>query len=252
MAGGECYILDISGKDSQRSYLVIGLLFLIINIVVYSSFFGLFNGIFDSILVKLLGTLVLGFLVTNIYRINLMSLEPRTLPVIIDGKSFFLTFVVMYITVVLFAFFVSKCFEMIIVGIFENAGVIKYDGASGYMYHLTEMNRNQPWVWLITIGIGVLFVAPVYLRHRLNKAHEYYSFKKKRDIRLVQEDYKKFKEKHSETIEKIYSNYSNFGVTKKYYRPSVQFSDEPFNTKRIVVRREFKTNSDFLKDILGD
>lgn len=252
MAGGECEILEKSGKDSQRSYLIIGLLFLIINVVVYTSFFGLFNGVFENVLVKLLGTIVLGFLVTNIYRINLMSLEPRTLPVIVDGKSFVFTFIVRYTTVILFAFFVSKCFEMIVVGLFENAGVIKYNGATGYLLHLKVMNQDQPWVWLITFGIAVLFVAPIYLRHRLNKAHEYYSLKKRRDIRLVEEDYGRFKEQYLSIMRAIYSNYGKYGAEKKYSIPESKYTDEPFKTHRKLVQRNFKSQTDFLNDILGE
>ena len=170
IAGADCEILEKSGKDSQYSFWLIGWLFLIINVLTYLGFFGLFWGVFDKIVPTLIGTIVLGFLVTTIYRINLISLEPHTLPSKNEESSLILTNIIRYSTVILFAFFVSKSFEMVLVNLFESAGFINYSGSKGYMKHMTEMNINQPRLWLITVSIIIIFIIPIYLRHRLNRA----------------------------------------------------------------------------------
>ena len=141
VAGADCSILEKSGKESQSSFWVIGLLYTIINGLILIGFFGLFWGVFENFLVASIGTIVLGFLISNIYRLNLMSLEPHTLPVKIEPDSLILTHIIRYSTVVTFAFFVSKCIEMVFVNFLENFGFMKYGGSRDYIDHMMLMNK---------------------------------------------------------------------------------------------------------------
>ena len=251
IAGGDCELLEKSGTVSQRNFWLIGLLYLMVNFIVYVSFLGLFYGVFKNVFISLLGSLVLGFLVTNIYRLNLMSLEPRTLPVVIEPSSMVLTHFLRYTTIGLFAFFVSKCFEMLAISFFEEMSIINYSGSDGYLFHMEEMNKTQPWVWIITTGVMVLFLTPIYLKHRLHRSMEYYSIKERRDIRLVLEDYKRYKEIHVHQMQNVYKMYVKVGQNRTYTEPKKLYSDEPFNTKRIISESSYKTGSDFLNDILS-
>jgi len=248
IAGADCEIIEKSGKDSQYSFWLIGFLYLIINVLSYMGFFGMFIGVFDKIVPTILGTLVLGFLVTNIYRINLISLEPNTLPVKNDSSSLLLTNIIRYSTVVLFAFFVSKSVEMVIISFFESTGFIDYDGSKGYMDHMSEMNKSQPWIWLITCLIILLFVTPIYLRHRLNRAHEYYILRRIRDKELVKKDFQKAKATKEDLFHNLYREYKKVNIDKSYVPPIAKYSDEPFNTKEIISSKKtfLKTSEEFI------
>ena len=245
VAGADCSILEKSGKESQSSFWVIGLLYTIINVLILIGFFGLFWGVFENFLVASIGTIVLGFLISNIYRLNLMSLEPHTLPVKIEPDSLILTHIIRYTTVVTFAFFVSKCIEMVFVNFLENFGFMKYGGSRDYIDHMMLMNKEEPRVWLITIITVGIFVSPIYLRHRLNKAHEYYSLKKMRDIQLVNDQHLSFTNEKTTIYRRVYSEYSIVNENKTYQIPISKYVNEPFNTKEIKEQISYKTSNDF-------
>lgn len=278
IAGADYKILEKAGKDSQYSFWLIGLLYLIVIIITYIGFLGLFWGVFDNFIPVVLGTTVLGFLVTTIYRLSLISLEPNTLPVIIEKKSLVLTYFVRYFILILFAFFVSKTFEMIIVNFIEKIGFLNYDGSSGYMRHLVEVNTNQPWIWMITVSVIILFITPIYLRHRLNRANQYYLLRRVSDKDLVKQEHQKFIQSKEEILKQVYNQYTNLANSffehknglfynqtlsdeitkiksqlnsKTFVQHPKKFIDEPFNTKRIVTKRKLKESDDFLDSILS-
>ena len=252
IAGGDCQILEKSGTESQNSFWIIGILYLFVNLIIVVSFLGMFLGIFDDFLLSIIGTCVLGFLISNIYKLNLLSLEPYTLPIKIETGSVVFTHIIRYTTVIAFAFFVSKCFEMVIILGFESTGVLRnISGSEGYMMHLFRVNREYPIVWFITFFVMLLFILPIYLRHRLNKAKEYYSLKERRDIRLVIEHHEQFLKIKENIYIEIYSSYEKFRIIKIYQTPKKKYTDEPFNTKENVVDRNLKSSEDFLEAILN-
>tara|TARA_R110000737_G_scaffold336727_1_gene356397 strand:+ start:8677 stop:9546 length:870 start_codon:yes stop_codon:yes gene_type:complete len=212
VAGADCKILNISGADSQRSFTLIGGLFLLIYAIIFLAFFNLFYGIFDVFLLSFFTTIVFGFLISNIYRLNLISLEPATLPREESVGSMLLSYSVRYIIVAAFAFFVSKCFEMVLVLFLEYEGLVDYNGSEGYMEHLVKSNQDHPWLWLITVVIVILFLTPVYLRHRLNRAHEYYSIKQTRDIRIVLDQYKMYRQEYNSVMTMQYNRYGQLSA----------------------------------------
>lgn len=250
IAGGDCELLEISGNASQRNFKLIGLLYLLINFIVYSAVLGMFYGIFKSLFTSILGAIVFGFLITNIYRLNLISLEPRTLPAILKPGSLVLSHIIRYLTISLFAVFVSKNFEMLLVNFVEELEIITYSGSQTYLIHMKETNLSQPWLWFMTSAVWSLFIIPIYLKHRLHRSMEYYSIKEKRDIRLVIEDYLKFKSFYKDKMSEIYSKYKLVNDQREYSEPKKIFIDEPFNTKILVEEPNFKSGSDFLNDIL--
>jgi hypothetical protein len=179
-----------------------------------------------------------------------MSLEPRTLPVILKPGSLVLSHIIRYLTISLFAVFVSKNFEMLVIGFFEELEIITYSGSSSYLMHMKDTNLSQPWLWLFTFIVSTLFTVPIYLKHRLHRSMEYYSIKERRDIRLVIEDYQHFKTYYQDNMLEIYSKYREVNDHRQYSEPKKIFSDEPFNTKRFNEESKYKSGSDFLNDIL--
>lgn len=278
IAGADSKILEKAGKESQYSFWIIGMLYLIVIFITYIGFLGMFWGVFESLLPTVIGTLVLGFLVTMIYRLSLISLEPNTLPVIIEKKSKLFSNIVRYFTIIMFAFFVSKSVEMIIVNIIEYSGLLNYDGSSGYLIHMIKINSEQPWVWLLTCVIIFVFIIPIYLRHRLNRANQYYLHKRLSDKELVKREHQKFLLVKEEILYNTYENYGALSIvffdhknglffnqklsketnklktqleTKKFTKHPKKYSDDPFNTKRIVLSRNLKNSDEFLDAILS-
>jgi hypothetical protein len=289
IAGADCEILQQSGRDSQNSFLIIGILYLIIIILTYVGFFGMFWGLFRSgselfeqrivtqFVTASTGSMVMCFLVSNIYFLNLMSLEPKTLPVPKDDGSKWLTNIVRYSTVILFAFFVSKNVEVELFNLFESMGMFTFDHKLGYMDDLIRMNQQNPIVWMLTILIIGLFILPIYLRHRLNRAHEYYMHKRLRDKVLVKGDYDWYLTIKEDILREKYLGYEllykkyfedrdflervskdahllrteKLLKTRKYKEQIKKYSDEPFNTKeRKSDDYPYKTSRDFLDSIL--
>ena len=278
IAGADYKILEKAGKESQYSFWLIGLLYLIVIFITLIGFLGMFWGIFDNIIPTLVGTSVLGFLVSTIYRLSLISLEPNTLPVIIEKKSLVLTYFVRYFILILFAFFVSKTFEMVVFNLIKSIGFINYEGSSDYMRQLMQVNTNQHWIWVITFSIIILFITPIYLRHRLNRANQYYLLRRVSDKELVKQEHQKFIHTKEEILKQVYNQYANlsnsffehknglfynqtlsYEITKiksqinlkTFVKHPKKFSDEPFNTKRIVTKRKLKKSEDFLNSILA-
>jgi hypothetical protein len=243
IVGADVEILLKSGDDSKESFTRIGRLYLIVNCITYLSLFGLFFGIFENLIISLSSSIVFGFLITNIYLLNLISLEPRSLPVSIEIGSVVLANIIRYTTIFLFAIFISKSFEMLLFGFFNSSSFQNYDGSKGFVFQLFQLNNDNPALWILTSIIVSLFIYPIYLRHRLQRTNEYYSIKQKKEIKLVRQEYLKFKEYHYKFMSNVYSKKKS-----KYVEPKLKFIDPPFNTKRVDKDGGFKSVDDFLND----
>ena len=252
IAGGDCDLLDRSGRDSQYSFYIIGLLYIIINVLIFTAFLGLFVGVFHNLFAALLGSLAIGFLISNIYRLTMISLEPQVLPVKEEPGSVVVANVIRYATVLAFAFFVSKCLEMVLINFMETIELVNYDGSLGYMNHMTQSNKENPWLWLLTAGIAVLFATPIFLRLRLKgRTAEYYSLKKRRDIRIVKEEYNRMIKVRDGVFRDHYQGYTPLGFSAKYKSAPLKFEDPPFNTKPIVLRINLKSSAELMEKLYG-
>lgn len=272
MAVADCSILEKSGRDSQYSYFVIGMLYTLIGFIAFSGFFAMFYGVFDSIFSAIIGAGIIGFLISNIYRLTLISLEPHTLPRNEPLGSLIFSYVLRYLTILAFAFFVSKCFEMLIIDLIDlvmrkdNLSLMDYDGSSGYMEHMMESNRSKPWLWSITALIMLLFVSPIYMRHRLNRSHQYYKLKYRRDVRLVKEKYDEYSENKERLYRQLFENYSELADRKMsqniissevelirndlrkitFKRHEKHFNDYPFCTEPIIKDANLSSSDEFM------
>lgn len=254
LAGADAYILKQSGKSSQKTFALIGMSYCIIYIITFLSFFGFFWGIFHYYLIAALGASVFSFLIGNIYRVVLISLEPQTLPVRPEKGSIVFAYIIRIGTVILFAFFVSKCFETMILGhivddiiegnIVKKFGITKFDTSEMFIEHMKVLNLEYPAVWLITTLMMVIFLYPVLLRHRLKGKREYYDIKKYIDKNLVVDEYKRFILVRDKFYISLYRMYND---SEKYFRPHKKvYSDEPFKTQKLNKNQASKSMDDFL------
>ncbi len=258
IVGGDDSILEQSGKKSQNSFKTIGKLFLTIVIIIFFSFFGLFLGVFDSYFIAIFGGLILTFLISVIYLLNLISLEPTTLPMLKSKGSTFLSYFIRISTVIMFAVFVSKCLETSILGFLVDDDVNKmnlkdfinnYSNRDSQMFvqHMILLNKNYPKVWFITAIVGILFLIPIALKHRLKKQNEYFAIKEIRDTDFVISEHKTFKKELYSIYVRIYSGYSILKKEDKkdFKEHPLNYKDEPFNLQKIEFK-DFQSSDDFI------
>lgn len=258
IVGGDISILEQSGKRSQNSFKTIGKLFLTIVVIIFFSFFGLFLGVFDSYFIAFFGGLILTFLISVIYLLNLISLEPTTLPILKSKGSTFLSYFIRVSTVVMFAVFVSKCLETSILGFLVDDDISKinlkefidnYSNRESQMFvqHMILLNKTYPKVWYITSIVVVLFLIPIVLKHRLKKQNEYFAIKERRDTDFVISEHKTFKKELYSLYKRIYNGYSSLKKEdrKDFREHPIKYMDEPFNLKKIEFK-DFQSSDDFI------
>lgn len=258
LAGADPNILKDSGEQSQKRFLLIGILYIIINLIIFVSFFGLFYGVFDTFFVGLFGALLMTFVIGNIYRLTLVSLEPQTLPVKKELGSMIASMGVRYTVVCLFAIFISKSLETTFLGFLVNGEVeqhiaaISSKGTSKFVYqesslfleHMILLNEHHPWVWTITVSVVLFFIMPVFLRASLRKKKEYYSIKRIIDKAIVEDNYFGVKKYLNSLYSNMYKAYNDKSFDFRHHEE--HYLDPPFNTK--LKSKESKihgTMSDF-------
>ena len=102
------------------------------------------------------------------------------------------------------------------------------------------LNNKYPICWLITILIISMFIIPTYLKIFIHKDSIFYKTKHYVESHLVKYEYELFKEKYNEIIRHNYSIEVHF---------TEHYSDAPFNTKRIVNKREIHKEEDLLASL---
>ncbi len=242
IAGGDFTLLEKSGNESKRSYTIIGLIFFLCSIITYFAFFGLFLGVFELYVVAVFGAALLTFIVSNIYRLNLLTLEPNSLPIISKNNSVISADIFRFTIILVFAVFVSKCIETSVLGLsikqeldlHGEKNMSHYTVETGKMFiqQMIELNKRFPEIWFFTIFLVLFFLSPIYLKTRLNKKNEYFSLKSKRDTQLVKDEYQKFKKELLAIYRNTYKYYSAIhpNFQKEFSKHEEKYKDPPFNT----------------------
>jgi predicted PurR-regulated permease PerM len=243
LAGADPTILRESGEQSQRRFLLIGVLYILVNTTIFLSFFGLFLGVFETFFAGFFGAALMTFVIGNIYRLTLISLEPQTLPIKRELGSFIASMGVRYTVICLFAIFVSKCLETSLFGYLVDQEValhmksltprapsnFVYQESSLFLEHMIMLNKHQQWVWGITLVVVMFFLMPVILRAELRKRKEYYSIKRIIDKALVEDFYKNTRSYLNMRYGKLYEQYKDKKMVYRVHED--KYLDPPFNTK---------------------
>ena len=270
IAGADIQILNHSNEESRRNFLIVGIFYLFINTLIFYSFFGLFEKVYSSVGTGVFLGLILTFLISNIYRINMMSLDPPSLPIPRSKGSVKAAIIIRYTMVALFALFVSKIGETAIFYGTQDLNVhlevvAKYQNSSGineselFFMHLKWLNKEHPAVWLITIGIAFIFLYPIYLKRKLFGNHEYFRIKYRSDTKLVEDSYAAAKDELDSIYVRKYLNYCALKkdpnlspfipedyLIKKYTIQESKYHDPPFNTRKVKKENNLKSHSDFI------
>jgi hypothetical protein len=253
--------LKDSGEQSQQRFLLIGTLYVFINLIIFFSFFGLFVGVFERFLAGVFGAFLMTFVIGNIYRLTLISLEPQTLPTISQKGSLRASMFVRYIVVCLFAIFVAKSLETTLFGYLVDGEVeshmeslvsrgeskFVYQESSLFLEHMIMLNKHQPWVWVITVLVVLFFVAPIVLRSALRKRKEYYSIKKIIDKAMVDDFYKNTKSSLHQLYINLYRQREKVtGKKLSFQGHHERYYDPPYNTRLKSINPRFDgTMTDF-------
>lgn len=270
IAGADIQILKQSGVESQKSFLTVGGYYILVNLIVFWAFYGLFWGVFGSPFVGFFAGFLLTFLIGNIYRLNMMSLDPPSLPVEKSDGSVMAAVVLRYLIILLFAIFVAKAFETSLLGhlvdsvlhedIIRSGKVINlYDESQMFVAHGVLLNKTYPAVWIITIVIAFIFIYPIYLKRKLFKNNEYFRLRYRIYAQLVEENYAKAMDELDSVHVKTYLQYSalkrdkligkfipNDFLLKRYSIQESKYQDPPFNTRKVRKENDLKSHDDFI------
>jgi hypothetical protein len=270
IAGADLQLLNRSNNESKNSFLLVGFLYLLVNLFSFWAFFGLFWGVFDNFLIACFAGVLLTFLISNIYQLNMMSLDPPSLPYNRQGGSISAAVILRYTTIALFAVFVSKAFETSILGFLVDSkleeeiiksgiGINKYEQSGMFVRHGQLLNQEYPEVWIITLTVVALFLAPIYIKRKLFGGHEYFRIKYRNDVALVEESYDRFMDELDAIHVKTYITYKKLDSdptlgkfipkdfsNKKYVVEESKYEDPPFNTKRRPSKTQLDSHEDFM------
>lgn len=270
MVGGDPFILHRSGKQSKYWFSVLGVLFCILTLLTFASFVGLFYGVLSSMTTTLIGAIVLTFILKNLYRLVLISLEPSTLPVAKEHDKKPWAYIVRVSVVVLIAGFVSKCMETILFGhwvddvvvgdiqsYFGLVNINKFEESKYFILHMKKLNVHYPLINIFTASMVGLYIIPIIIKHRLKKRNQYYQIRRQIDKQIVEQHHQVFQGIYIRLMENLYRNRSEVDKvllkkdfdpkSKRYvYTYSPRHSDEPFNTRPIKRNVQLATTKDFL------
>jgi len=242
LAGADIQILNKSGKKSQFLFSVIGVLLFLIFFLIYFGVFGLFTVVFKSSLIfTLFGTLVIGFLISTIYRINMISLEPNPLPIKDDKTSKFLSNSIRYLTIGLFAFFIGKFIEIYCMYLFSTIRLedMKITLIFNTSKHLLSLK-------LISLIVFILFIIPIVLANRLKTGNEFYRNRFKIYSKIVLNHYNETKNIKEKSYAILYNEYKQYNEIKKFKSHISKYEDEPFNTKLKSLNKKCQDSLTFV------
>lgn len=245
-SGADVQLLQFSGSDSRQRFRIIGIASIVIIAITFLSIANSLMHIFNAFWLPIIGATVLTFLIISIYRLNMLSLEPTSLPVEKSNGSLIAPFIIRIAVITLFAFFIAKQFEFLCFSNFisteqlQNLNVDKkFIGQDDdqFMAKMFALNTKYWFVWLMTAATVYLFLFPINVKYKLRRnEQEYYRMKSVLEKGLVEVNYAEFKKLYKKTFE-------NKGLTIEFN--DQQFTDPPFNSVR-KPKATSKTESEFL------
>ena len=109
-----------------------------------------------------------------------------------------------------------------------------------FIQRISILHDKYPVTWLITFFCVLMFLLPSILKHYVSINTNYYLLKRKIEVGLVEDEYKKFKS--------LYRNIFQFKFGENYTLQE-DYIDPPFNTQKKKDLRTFKKESDLLSEL---
>lgn len=255
--------IKVSAPSSQRHFLLIGGTCACLIIVMLLSFTHAFNGLFGTSFISVIASFIMTCIICAIYWLNLISLEPHTLPYDkTQGRgSFRVSLGIRIFVIVLFGFFVAKLFETYLFGWLVDEQVLELEfgelvdlshgellGEPHYFYSRIELlNITYPWVWLITLAIIGMFLFPIRKKYELRRHQEYFNLKRVTEQELVKAEYRRFMVEYNLIFARFDAQLQAGSMDKIRYKAR-PYKDAPFNTRRLP-KFQAATHDDFINDL---
>lgn len=251
-SGGDVQYIEKSGKKSQRRFRLIGIAYLVIILITFLSFANAFSNIFNGLIMSVPAALMLTFLISNIYRLNILSLEPHTLPYVKSKGSILAAGITRIGIISIFAVFISKLFEIFLFDFFWHDKLMHllddqyHRGAEGgyFVAKVILLNNCYPVTWFVSVIMVGLFLFPIWIKSSLRRNKEYFNLKRKVEKQIVLEEYDKLKKEYNIRFSRI-----DVLMAKQKWRKirfkERKYHDPPFNTKpRLIEDR--KSQDEFM------
>lgn len=271
IAGADLQILNHSGKESQFNFLTVGIFYLLINTIIFFGFYGLFSKVFSSYIIGIVLGGTLTFLISNIYRVNMMSLDPPTLPVKRVKGSVRAAVVLRYFIISLFSIFVICLlityynYDKVSIEVHNEIiqKYVKHDEiieSELFFMHLQHVFRKYP-VSLIFILVNLfIFLYPIYLKRKLFGNHEYFRNKYRLDKKIVEDSYSDAMDELESIHVRNYINYQTLRLDSKFGKfipedfskmkftlQDSKYEDPPFNTRLIKKDLDLNSHEEFMQ-----
>jgi len=204
---GEDYtIIQQCNEKVQLYFSLIGLLVSVILLCSFASALYFTEYLFHSVIVDIGVGIVWGYIITNMYVLFLYTISPTLLPTKIRNKQkvktnrFRLTFSMglRILIVFLLAVIIAQPLNVLILK--PNSTSLAFD--------IKNLLASNPLATVITLPVIGIFLLPVYLKYNIRKLGEFYEKKGEIEKRIIEDDYKDFKNEYRRCIESNISNYN--------------------------------------------
>ncbi|WP_127139399.1 DUF4407 domain-containing protein [Flagellimonas oceanensis] len=107
---------------------------------------------------------------------------------------------------------------------------------------LLMFNKENPWIWLLTLGFLVAFLLPLFLKFSISPRGKYVKDSIDLQNRIILEEYEKFKDLYPVAFVGLDGSQVNW---------EENYEDSPFNTQRRQDKTQLGNEVEFLNQIHG-
>jgi hypothetical protein len=219
LIGADQQVLARCPVQDRYSFALAGSIVLLVLFIIFSSFFVITQMVFSNwiaaFLLAVFGSLAIG----NLYMLNLITIDSSSLPQRATTVSKAPAMAIRVFMVTLLAIIISKLLELYLFADVKQGGL------------LAALRGLSPAVWLFTLLVCFIFLAPLYMKLTGLKHSAYGNARREIERALVLESYAQFRTDYERII------FDATGISMTYRE---RYTDPPFNTNRIPDPRTFK------------
>lgn len=195
---GEDYaIIQISKTRIQIYFSLIGLFVLAILACCFVSALSFTEHLFHNIIADVGVGIIWGYIITNLYVLLLYTITPPLLPSRSRGKDIktgvfklSASMVVRIGLVILLAIITAQPLNIFILK----------PGSVAFANDIRGLLAHNFWAWVTTILVVFVFLLPIYLKYNITKFGEFYEKKSEIERRIIEDDYKDFKQDYKRIL----------------------------------------------------
>lgn len=207
LSGEDFTIIEQCSPKIRIYFTWIGVFVLAILLCCFLSAFYFTDHLFHNKFVDVGVGFVWGYIITNMYVLLLYTITPALLPVKTkNNKS--------KIQVQKFNFSFSmilRVFMMMLLAIITAQPLnvfLLHPNSIELANDIKNLLANNPLATLITVGVVMIFMLPIYLKYRVRKLGEFYEKKAEIKKKIIQDDYRDFKKEYQHIFEEKTSVYN--------------------------------------------